>query len=268
MKTSSPEPGLCPAFQEDPWLSLQKWTDARIALGRAGTAIPTSPLLEFQLAHARARDAVQTPCDFSGVRETAAGLDMNTVEVASRAKDRAEYLRRPDYGRLLDESSKVLLTNQPAIAGGFDVCLVVADGLSSQAVETQAGPMLEVLVPLIRAKRYSLAPLVCATQARVALADEIGEQLDAALTVIFVGERPGLSSPDSLGAYLTWNPRRGLQNADRNCVSNIRPAGLNFESAAQTLMNLIRGAFLLRLSGIKLKEDSYLEAPPDRGQLG
>lgn len=266
MKTKSVDQESLP-FQEDPWLGLQKWTDARIALGRAGTALPTSPLLEFQLAHARARDAVQTPCGFSSVRQSAARLKMEVLEVRSRAAHRAEYLRRPDFGRQLDSPSEALLKSQVPIPGGFDVCLIIADGLSSQAVETQAGPMLEVLVPLIRAKRYSLAPLICATQARVALSDEVGEALDAALCLMLVGERPGLSSPDSLGAYLTWNPHRGLQNADRNCVSNIRPAGLNFESAAQTLMNLIRGAFLLRVSGVKLKEDSYLEAPPDRDRL-
>lgn len=250
---------------EDPWLSLQKWTDARIALGRAGTSLPTAPLLGFQLAHARARDAVQTPCDFTAVEETAGRLGLGTVGVCSRAKDRAEYLRRPDFGRLLDGSSANALAAVPRIPGGFDVSLIVADGLSSQAVGTQAGPLLEVLVPLVRAKGFSLSPVVCAVQARVALADEVGAALDAALTIILIGERPGLSSPDSLGAYLTWGPRTGLQNSDRNCVSNIRPAGLNYESAAQTLVNLVRGAFLGKLSGVQLKDDSYLLGEDDRG---
>ncbi len=246
---------------DDPWLGLQKWTDARIALGRAGSSLPTAPLLEFQLAHARARDAVQMSCDFSPVRDAAQRLGMDVLEVSSQVQDRDEYLRRPDRGRLLNADGAQRLAAYPREASGFDVGLIVADGLSSQAVERQAAPLLEILVPLIRAKRYSLAPLVCATQSRVALADDIGFHLQAAVTVILVGERPGLSSPDSLGAYLTWNPHRGLQNADRNCVSNIRPAGLPFETAAQTLVNLIRGAFLLRVSGVKLKDDSYLEAP-------
>ena len=132
MKISQPEQVI--VFQEDPWLGLQKWTDARIALGRAGTAVPTSPLLAFQLAHARARDAVQTTCDFSPVKDSAGRLGMQVLEVGSRAADREEYLRRPDLGRLLDESSQTLLRTETRIPGGFDIALIVADGLSSQAI--------------------------------------------------------------------------------------------------------------------------------------
>jgi len=247
--------------EQDPWSTLNRWTDARIALGRAGTSLPTAPLLEFQLAHARARDAVLTSCDFAAVKQTAVDLGLGALEVRSRIRDRAEYLRRPDLGRLLDDPSERTLAEYPKPSQGWDVALVVGDGLSSQAIEAQGPGLIAVLVPLLKNKGYTVAPVVCARQARVALGDEVGARLDAALTIVLIGERPGLSSPDSLGAYLTWAPRRGLQNADRNCVSNIRPAGLPFETAAQTLVNLVRGAFLQRLSGVALKEDTYLEGP-------
>ena len=242
----------------DSWTSLRQWTEARIAQGRAGTSLPTAPLLEFQLAHARARDAVLTPCDFGPVVPVADELNLGVLTAHSRARDRSEYLRRPDLGRLLDTSSEVLLETAP-VDRGSDVVFIVGDGLSSRAVTTQVPPLLATLVPLVRNKGFSVGPLVLAHQARVALADEVGSRLGAALTVILIGERPGLSSPDSLGAYLTWGPRTGLQNADRNCVSNIRPGGLTYESASLTLVNLVRGAFLSRLSGVALKEDTYLE---------
>jgi len=232
----------------DPWEQLKHWTDARIALGRAGTALPTAPMLDFQLAHARARDAVGRPCEFTG---------LEGLRVASRATDRAEYLRRPDLGRLLtpDSEDRVAAVARPE---GWDLAVVVGDGLSSLAVDRQAAPFLAVLGPLLEASGLSVAPLVLATQARVALADEVGQRLGAQVTVMLIGERPGLSSPDSLGVYLTWGPRRGRQNAERNCISNVRPGGLGFEAAARTVRDLAAGALLLGESGIGLKEDSWL----------
>lgn len=241
----------------DPWGRLRDWTDARIALGRAGTSLPTAPMLEFQLAHARARDAVGRPCDFAG---------LDGLRVASRAADRAEYLRRPDFGRLLTPASERFL-EAASRPGGWDLGLVVGDGLSSLAVDRHARPLLEVLVPLLEASGLTLAPLVLATQARVALADEVGARLGVEIVVMLIGERPGLSSPDSLGAYLTWGPRTGRQNAERNCVSNIRPGGLGFETAARTIRDLAAGARLLKQSGIGLKEDSWLEGPHEEDRL-
>jgi len=235
----------------DPWANLRQWTDARIALGRSGTALPTAPLLEFQMAHAQAKDAVVRPCGFTG---------LDGIRVASLAKDRSEYLRRPDLGRLLAPSSEDLVDAAGA-EGPWNVGLMVGDGLSSLAVDTQAVPLLEILVPLLEASGLTLAPLVLASQARVALSDEIGSRLRVEVAVMLIGERPGLSSPDSLGVYLTWGPRRGRQNAERNCVSNVRPAGLGYRVAAQTVRDLVVGARYLKESGIGLKEDSWLAAP-------
>lgn len=234
----------------DPWTGLRKWTAARIALGRVGTSLPTQPLLEFELAHARARDAIFRPCGF----ERLVG-----IEVSSRATDRQDYLRRPDWGRQLADGEAQRLSQARVPC---DVALIVADGLSSLAVDRRAGPLLDLLVPRLQGAGLRLAPLVLARMARVALSDEIGAALQAPVAVILIGERPGLSAPDSLGAYLTWNPRPGRQNAERNCVSNIRPEGLSFEAATQTLFALIQGARLLKESGIGLKEDSWLSAPP------
>lgn len=233
---------------DDPWTNLRRWTSARIALGRAGTSLPTKPLLEFELAHARARDAVLRPCGFTGLEGLA---------VRSRADHRLEYLRRPDLGRLLHPESERLLEGA-ATTWGWDVGLVVGDGLSSLAVDRHAATLLAHLVPRLREAGFRSSPLVLATQARVALSDEIGSRLQVDLVVLLIGERPGLTSPDSLGVYLTWAPRRGRQNAERNCVSNIRPGGLGFPEAADTVLALARGARLLGESGIRLKEDTWL----------
>lgn len=233
----------------DPWSSLKTWTDARIALGRAGTALPTGPLLDFQMAHAQARDAVVRPCSFTG---------LEGLRVESQVGDRSEYLRRPDLGRRLSPRSEAIL-EAAARSGPWDLALVVADGLSSRAVDTQAAPFLEALVPRLGAAGFTLAPLVLAVQGRVALGDEIGTRLGVTLTVMLIGERPGLSSPDSLGAYLTWEPRPGRQNAERNCVSNIRPAGLSYAEAARTIVHLASGARRIEASGIGLKETTWLE---------
>ncbi len=218
----------------DSWIDLRDLTAARIALGRAGHSLPTAELLAFQLAHAKARDAVHHPFD---------PLAFDGVVLKSAARDRATYLRRPDLGRRLDPSSASRLT-----PGEYDAVIVIADGLSATAVHRQAPVVLEHL--LRELDGWKLAPLCIVEQGRVAIGDEIGERLNAKLAVILIGERPGLSSPDSLGAYLTWSPRVGRTDAERNCVSNIRPEGLEPKLAAQRIAQLMRTARDRQLTGV------------------
>ena len=218
---------------------------ARIALGRTGVSLPTRASLAFALDHARARDAVRAPLDVAALE----GRIGPCVRVASAAPDRSAYLARPDLGARLSESLAPLPPANP------DLVIVLADGLSSRALD-HAPALLEHLLPMLSDLR--LAPLVIATQARVALADAIGESLGAGMALILIGERPGLSAPDSLGAYLTWAPRVGRTNAERNCVSNIRPSGLAPAEAARTLAWLIAAARRLKLTGVALKDDSRL----------
>lgn len=248
----------------DSWRTLRRFTDARIALGRTGHALPTAEVLRFQLAHAQARDAVGQPVDFAPV---AAGLRDLGYEVAllhSQAPDRATYLKRPDLGRLLDEPSRARLLDLRPSLRNPEVALVVGDGLSAFAVERHALPLMAVAGPCLAAAGIAVCPTVfLAGQARVALADEVGAALGARLAVILIGERPGLSSPDSLGIYLTFAPRRGRQNAERNCISNIRVAGLAYELAASRLTWLAREALRLGLTGVDLKDrgDDPLDPP-------
>lgn len=248
----------------DPWSRLAALTPARIALGRTGVSLPTREVLAFALAHARARDAVTIPLDRQAAAEAVEALGLRTLSVESAAPDRATYLRRPDLGRRLSAESRARL--ETAARGPCDVAVVVADGLSSTAVQAHAAPLLAALTPRLNGLR--LAPIVMASQARVALGDEVGEVLRARLMILLVGERPGLSSPDSLGAYLTFAPSVGRTDAERNCVSNIRPQGLAYETAAFRIAWLAREALRLGLTGIALKDDSGLEAlapPPPRG---
>jgi ethanolamine ammonia-lyase small subunit len=240
----------------DPFERLRRATPARVGLGRCGHGLPTRALLDFQLAHARARDAVHQRFDPD---EIVAGLtDRETRIVSSRAPDRQTYLQRPDLGRQLADGDADLL-----VRGNYEVAFVVADGLSSPAVHAHAVPMLRAAFDRIR--DWHVAPIVIARQARVALGDEIGQRLGAALVVVLIGERPGLSSPDSLGLYLTWNPRPGRQDSERNCISNIRqPTGLSYELAANRLAWLMNAARRQRLTGVGLKDTSAAEllAPP------
>lgn len=236
-----------------PWERLREYTDARIALGRAGTSMPTSELLRFGQAHALARDAVLAGADFSGVRSA------DSLNVRSQAAHRSEYLRRPDLGRKLHPESVALLRSARGTPPP-DVLLMVSDGLSALAAQRQAAGVLEVLLPGLRALGLSVAPVLLATQARVALADEAAQLLGARLVIHLIGERPGLSSPDSLGAYLTFDPQPGTLDAARNCVSNIRPAGLDAGVAARRLMYLSAEALRRSLSGVDLKDESSEEA--------
>lgn len=243
------KPPLNPA-----WRRLQQFTAARIALGRTGASLPTQALLEFGLAHAQARDAVHQPFDSDTLALQLEAELFNTLTVQSAAVDRPTYLRRPDLGRQLNAASRELLREQRR--KGADLALVIGDGLSSKAVHRQALPLITALDPYLRELGLTLAPVVLAHQARVALSDEIGELLQAKMVVMLIGERPGLSSPDSLGAYLTWQPHRERLMSERNCVSNIRPEGLDYPQAAFKLAWLLEQAFQRRLTGIALKDES------------
>lgn len=246
----------------DPWVLLRGYTAARIGLGRTGPGMPTSEVLKFAMAHAQARDAVRTPIDWTNIEGGLQELGLESLRVASAAADRDAYLRRPDQGRRLDETSRELLTSLAARSAP-ELLLVVGDGLSSTAVTANALPMITSLLPWVRKHGWRLGPVLLATQARVALGDDAGGILKARATVILIGERPGLSSPDSLGVYLTWEPRPGRRDGERNCVSNIRNGGLGADEAAFRVVWLLREAFRRQLTGVALKDESnyLLEGP-------
>jgi ethanolamine ammonia-lyase small subunit len=248
MSTSDKPPPVASRFAE-----LARLTPARIALGRSGASLPTREVLRFGLAHAQARDAVHAPFRPEEVAAEFAGLGVETLTVESAARTREDYLRRPDFGRSLSPESEAALT---ARCGSFDLAIIVADGLSSTAVQQNAVPFIAALLPFLQRQKLTLAPLVIASQARVALGDEAAQALGARMVVVLIGERPGLSSPDSLGAYMTFGPRRGLTDAARNCISNIRPGGLGFQHAAFKLAWLIDQGFRRALTGVDLKDDS------------
>jgi len=256
-----------PVVTENPWRRLSAWTDARIGLGRAGISLPTQEMLAFQLAHAQARDAVHLPLDtdrlmadleeLTGKRKNL--LRHDPVHLQSQAHDRITYLQRPDLGRRLSSQSTEELDRRGHTgASPVDLALVIADGLSSYGVQQNAIAFLEALLTDIEADNqpWELAPLVVVSQGRVAIGDDVGHRLNARCVVVLIGERPGLSSPDSLGLYLTWQPRPGLTDASRNCISNIRPAGLSCGEASRRLMYLLREARRQKVSGVPLKDRS------------
>ena len=245
-------------IEPNPWEELRRYTDARIALGKVGASLPTEEVLRFGLAHAMARDAVHAALDAQALEQSLTPLGLPCLGVQSEAVDRASYLLRPDLGRRLPPEAAARLR---ALDSMHDLAIVLADGLSAIATQAHAAPLLEALLPLLH-PAWTLAPLVIARQARVALGDDIGEALQARLVLVLIGERPGLSSPDSLGAYLTYQPRRGRSDAERNCVSNIRPAGLGFAEAARKLGWLMGEALSRRLTGVELKDDSDLPSLP------
>lgn len=246
-----PKPPARPEAAVDPWQRLRQFTRARVAIGRTGHAQTTDAVLAFGLAHAQARDAVHLPLDADAV-ETALRVDgLAVLQVHSAARDRHEYLHRPDLGRVLDEDSRTRLA---ANAQPCDVVFVIADGLSALAAQRHGIPLLEAV--LARLRGWQVGPMVIARQSRVALGDDIGERLGARQVVMLIGERPGLSSPDSLGIYLTYDPRVGRTDAQRNCISNVRPEGLSYAQAADRLVFLLRGAVALGRSGVDLKDDS------------
>lgn len=230
------------------WADLRRFTPARVGLGRAGNALPTSAHLDFMEAHARARDAVHAALDAEALGRALA--PEASLVVRSAARDRAEYLRRPDLGRRLAEGEAGRLP-----AGGCDLALVLADGLCATAVQRHAPVVVAGLLAAVRARGLVVAAPVIALQGRVAIGDPIGEALGARAALVLIGERPGLSAPDSLGAYLTWQPRVGRTDAERNCVSNIRPEGLPPAAAVDKLLWLIGAMFAAELSGVGLKDE-------------
>ncbi|MDN4546068.1 MULTISPECIES: ethanolamine ammonia-lyase subunit EutC [unclassified Pseudomonas] len=248
-----------PFDPHNPWLELRRLTPARIALGRTGTSIPTRAQLDFQYAHAQARDAVHLPFDHAALSAQLADRGRESLLLQSAAPDRNTYLQRPDLGRKLsDASAQTLREYATAHPGGVDLVIVIADGLSALAVHRHSLPFLARLEEQTSAEGWSVAPVILVEQGRVAVADEIGELLGAKMTVILIGERPGLSSPDSLGLYFTYNPKVGLTDAWRNCISNIRLEGLSYGMAAHRLLYLMREACRRQLSGVNLKDEAQV----------
>ncbi|GGD30127.1 ethanolamine ammonia-lyase subunit EutC [Croceicoccus pelagius] len=228
---------------------LSDLTPARLRLGRAGAALPTGAALAFQLDHARARDAVNTALKPDGLADA---LGRDVIVVRSQAADRKEYLRRPDLGRRLREGDEAMLPTD-----GCDLAIVIADGLSAAAVHGHAASLALAIIE--RLGDWRIGPVVAAHQARVAIGDSIGEGMKADLVCVLIGERPGLSSPDSLGAYLTWQPRSGRKDSERNCVSNIRPPhGLSYDDAADTIVRLLKAAQVRQMTGVALKDGEGL----------
>lgn len=235
------------------WASLRAATHARIGLLRAGSAIATQPNLAFQLAHAEARDAVNDAFDALSLVDGLQSRGLRTIQLHSAARDRRAYLLRPDLGRRLDAASHDRLAS---LSGDYDIVFVIADGLSARAITSHALPLLDEALPLFHRDAWKIAPICVVEQGRLAIGDEIGQLLAAKLVVVLIGERPGLSSPDSLGAYLTFAPRSGRTDAERNCLSNIRPAGMPYSEGAQRLAFLCTEARRRKLTGIELKDET------------
>jgi ethanolamine ammonia-lyase small subunit len=239
---------------------LRHLTLARVGLGRSGASLPTDALLAFTLDHARARDAVHAVFDVTALREGLGSLGLATFDVQSRAGNRRDYLRRPDLGRMLDQDSRQRVVDAERQFGGL--VIVVGDGLSPAAVDAHAVELARELLPRLASSGIKAGRAVLASGARVALGDEIGALLGAQMVVMLIGERPGLSSPDSLGAYLTYGPRPGLSDAVRNCVSNIHRAGLGYEEAARKIAWLVREGLARGVTGVALKDESGSAALP------
>ncbi|WP_351015836.1 ethanolamine ammonia-lyase subunit EutC [Shewanella sp. AC91-MNA-CIBAN-0169] len=250
----------------NPWRDLRRFTDARIGLGRAGISLPTSELLAFQLSHAQARDAVNLPLNIDAL-----AIDLSNIllldnvtypmTVNSQVDDRITYLQRPDLGRKLAESGRKTLLHHMNSQGQaadtqYDLAIVVVDGLSSLAVQNNAKPFINELLSQLHQQHsgWNIAPITIVEQGRVAIGDDIGQLLNAQVVMVLIGERPGLSSPDSLGLYLTWAPKTGVNDACRNCISNIRPAGLPYTEAAKRAVYLLTQAKKLKLTGVNLKD--------------
>lgn len=241
----------------DPWDALKQFTAARIALGRAGTSIPLKKELEFKLAHAHARDAVYTSLDIDYLDNALAHFSTKLLHLHSMASNRQEYLQRPDLGRQLDDPSIKRIAH---LYPPSDINIILADGLSAGSINHQAIELLDCLIPLLREMKYTLTPVCLVEQARVAIGDQIGYQLKARLSIVLIGERPGLSAAESIGAYLTYNPKPGLTDESRNCVSNIRNHGLSPNLAAEKIFYLVQESLRRGLSGVDLKDNA--------GQLG
>lgn len=254
---------------DDTWSDLRRHTDARIALGRCGVSLPHGRWLDFRMAHAKARDAVLTPFDMAGVRAALEQGGVQCLELHSAAADTAEFLARPDKGRQLSEASRGILREAVAaqVPGtkGADICVVVSSGLSARAVHENAAPFALRFLEQARMAGYTATPVTLVDHGRVAVADEVAHLLGARLVVMLIGERPGLSSPNSLGVYLTYAPVPGCTDEARNCISNVRPGGLGIDDGVRKLCYLVQGAFAAGLTGVNLKDDmpgDYLPFAP------
>lgn len=251
---------------ENPWAALREYTDARIGLGRAGVSIPTTESLNFQLAHAQAQDAVHLPLDVETVIEQLENTNLTfnqeqeiftPILLHSQAINRTTYLQRPDLGRRLDRKSVEILKKVNTLKDEkYDLSIVVVDGLSSLAIKENASIFIKKLLEALNndSKDWNLAPITIVQQGRVAIGDEVGQILNSKITIVLIGERPGLSSPDSMGLYLTYNPKVGLTDESRNCISNIRIEGLSYEEAIKKAMYLLKESRRLELSGVNLKD--------------
>jgi ethanolamine ammonia-lyase small subunit len=244
----------------DDALQLRNFTSARVALARAGNSLSTAEVLAFQAAHAAARDAVHWRMDAQALALECKARGWPSVTLQSAAPDRATYLRRPDLGRKLKLGQELGVPHAAGkdTEGEYDLAIILADGLSALAIHRHALELWARLLPLLDPDNWHCSPLILVEQGRVAIGDEIGEKLHAALSLVLIGERPGLSAADSLGAYLTWNPVTGRTDAERNCISNIRPAGLHYDQAAQRIFVLLTQARSRQLTGVLLKESLAL----------
>ncbi|ART61745.1 ethanolamine ammonia-lyase [Kushneria marisflavi] len=250
----------------NPWQQLSEHTDARIGLGRAGGSLPTAPHLAFQLAHAQARDAVHLPLDTEEMMSTLESRFESVVRLHSQASDRSEYLRHPDLGRQLSDESLEQLSAMNIEQ--CDLSITVVDGLSARAIHEHAAMLLDHLIPAFESRGWSVGPVALVEQGRVAIGDPMGEALGARMGLVLIGERPGLSSPDSLGVYFTWKPQSGRRDSERNCISNIRPRGQSFEAASRLVLYLLDEASRRELSGVELKDDSVVDSELGDGSQG
>lgn len=261
--TIAAAPAAAGAADDAAWERLRALTAARIGLARSGASLATGPMLELRLAHARARDAVHAPLDEARLRTDLAALGWPVLAVSSAVRDRTQYLMRPDLGRQLAPDATTVLANHAA--GGHDVALVITDGLSARAVERHGPPLLAALLRQLRADGWRIAPLTLVRQGRVAVGDAVAQLLRARMVVVLIGERPGLSAPDSMGVYLTWQPGPRTTDANRNCISNIRPEGIDPAEAALKVMHLLRAMRARELSGVALKDETERLLIDDNG---
>lgn len=245
--------------QQDEWNMLTRLTTARIALGRAGMSLTTKAHLDFQLAHSQARDAVHNVFDYPSLQQKLSGAEYQTIQLSSQAANLEIYLQRPDKGRLLDENSVEIVKQHIAEDTSLKIAIVIADGLSPLAIERHAFPFLQILMPALYEHHFNPVPICLVKHGRVAVGDHVGEIVSAQMSVVLIGERPGLSSPDSMGIYFTYQPKLGVNDAGRNCISNIHQNGLSYSEALKKLLFLITEAQQLKLSGVHLKEDASLE---------
>nr|WP_321467362.1 ethanolamine ammonia-lyase subunit EutC [uncultured Desulfobulbus sp.] len=265
-RTTQKQPLARSAVIEDPWEELRCFTDARIALGRCGASLPLVSVLNLRMAHAQTRDAVHLPLDMGRLVEQLTDLGLSSLVLASAAADRATYLTRPDLGRRLDVTSQALV-QQHATQGGCDLVLVVGDGLSSRAIAENAVPFIKGFQELCaRFSDLRLGPVCLVNNCRVATGDEIGALLRAKMVAMLIGERPGLSSPNSMGIYLTYGPKVGTSDESRNCISNVRTGGLPVDEGGRKLAYLIEEAQRLKTTGVQLKDRMQADYLPFRLQ--